>query len=232
MVADFQDNKKYNSSQDKNRLYRLEKRIHFASIESTNTWAKDHFEMWSTKGLTLVTASHQTKGRGQLGREWLSPEGMNLYASFCFWFPLDRMDMGNIPQVMMLSVCRLLEEKGLHPKIKWPNDLMLSEKKLAGVLCETIMEEEKRGVICGLGLNINMSDELLSQIDQPATSLKIEIGETVEIESFLESLVMNFAIDLERFVSEGFSNFLPFFLERSFLKAGEAISLKRNIELG
>src|SRR4029077_7189564 len=106
---------------------------------------------------------------------------LNIYATFCFWFDLQRTDIGHIPQLLALSAAQTLEEQGFLPTIKWPNDLLLRDKKVAGILCETILEQGLRGIVCGIGLNVNMPLHILNQIDRPATSLLFEGGHAFEV---------------------------------------------------
>lgn len=119
------------------------KHIHFDTIDSTNTWSKRHTGEWAPEGVTLVTASKQTSGRGRFKRTWISPPDVNIYATFCFWFDPKRNDVGHIPQLLALAGASTLMQQGFLPKIKWPNDLLLNGKKVAGILCETILEQEK-----------------------------------------------------------------------------------------
>ncbi len=206
----------------------LAKHIHFACIDSTNTWAKAHTDQWDPKGVTLVTASEQTAGRGRFNRQWVSPPHLNLYATFCFWFDLQRTDSGHIPQLLALAAVQTLEKEGFLPLLKWPNDVLLQGKKIAGILCETVMEKEKRGIVCGIGLNVNMPLEVLNQIDRPATSLIVEGGRAFEVTAILEALQHIFLPALNVFICQGFASFFPHFQERSVLKCGQMVRFHNN----
>jgi BirA family biotin operon repressor/biotin-[acetyl-CoA-carboxylase] ligase len=209
----------------------LAKHIHFACIDSTNTWAKTHTNQWAPQGVTLVTASEQTAGRGRFKRQWISPPHLNLYATFCFWFDLQRTDMGHIPQLLALAVAQTLEKERFLPLIKWPNDVLLQGKKVAGILCETVLEQERRGIVCGIGLNINMPLEVLNQIDRPATSLMVEEGHPFEVAAILETLQQFFLSALNIFIYQGFASFYPYFQERSALKRGQVVRFHDNQNL-
>ena len=165
---------------------------HFKSIDSTNTWAKLNAHLFDVDKITLITADEQTAGRGRFKRRWESPPHQNVYATFCFFIEKHRHDIGNIPQVLAISAAEALEDLGFQPKLKWPNDVLLSNKKVAGILCETTPMSDNLAVIIGIGLNVNMPLQLLQQIDRPATSLMVEGGEKMEIEMVLESLKNNF----------------------------------------
>lgn len=206
----------------------LAKSIHFEHIDSTNTWAKLHSNQWDSEGLTLITASTQTAGRGRFKRHWVSPPDLNIYATFCFWFNLQRTDTGHIPQVLAISAAQTLESQGFSPAIKWPNDLLLQDKKVAGILCETILEQDKRGIVCGIGLNVNMPVEILNQIDRPATSLLVEGGRPFEVSAILAHLQKTFLANLNQFLKGGFSPFFPLLQARSALKEGQRVCFHDN----
>lgn len=206
----------------------LSKHIHFERIDSTNTWAKRHPEEWDPNGVTLITASEQSTGRGRFNRQWVSPANLNIYATFSFWFDLGRADIGHIPQILALAAADTVESQGFFPTIKWPNDLLLNDKKIAGILCETILENGKRGIVCGIGLNVNMPLEILNQIDRPATSLLIEGGNVYEVDSILKLLQNHFLVKLNTFLQQGFSPFFPLLQEKSALKKGERIRFHDN----
>src|SRR5262249_9668128 len=106
-----------------------------------------------------------------------------------------------------LSFASILIEEGLHPKIKWPNDVQLSKKKVSGVLCETVFEKDSVQIFLGIGINVNMEKEALDKIDQPATSLKNETGRAWIIKDLLKKLETRFLADLELFKKDGFAPF-------------------------
>lgn len=183
-------------------------RQHFDQIDSTNNWGKANAQNLPRDKVTLVTADSQTAGRGRFKRRWESPPGQNIYATFCFFVEKHQSNIGNIPQVLALSAAKTLIDLGFAPTLKWPNDVLLSEKKVAGILAETTPLSENRCVIIGIGLNVNMPAATLAQIDRPATSLLVETGRAFEVEKVLNGLVGHFMEDLELFMEEGFFPFL------------------------
>ncbi len=204
-------------------------RYHFEILGSTNTWAKEHALEFEQDALTLVTATGQTAGRGRFKRRWESPTALNIYATFCFFVDLAHSDIGHIPQLLALSAADSIELLGFQSiKIKWPNDILLSDKKVAGILCETTMALEKRCIICGIGLNINMPLEEIQKIDRPATSLLLEGNQTYEVESVLELILNNFSHSLKEFIKQGFAPFFEAFQKRSYLKLGQEVCFHDN----
>jgi BirA family transcriptional regulator, biotin operon repressor / biotin---[acetyl-CoA-carboxylase] ligase len=181
--------------------------IHFDMIDSTNTWAKKNASTLDQNELTCITALEQTAGRGRFDRKWISPKGQNIYATLYFSLPLRCPYIANLGQILSLSCITVLKKKGFQPQIKWPNDILLSGKKVAGILCETICFEERIGIALGIGINVNMQQDLLETIDQPATSLAQLSGQTWTLEQILEPILEQFIHDLELLESQGFEPF-------------------------
>lgn len=205
MNRNFKDSNNFANAQDQNLPL---KSIHFSSIDSTHTWAKNHVEEWLTKGITVISADEQTKGRGCFKREWHSPKGVNLYLTFCFSFLCKEGNSGQLSQLLSLAVVALLERYNCRAKIKWPNDIFLNEKKIAGILCETFFLKELRGAICSVGLNVNMGQQETLKISQPATSLLIETKKNYILFDLQKELESYFISYLSVWQKEGFA---PFF---------------------
>ena len=187
------------------------KTIRLETTDSTNTYAKQNAVNFSVHDIVCITAEAQTAGRGRFGRPWVSPKGMNLYTTFVFRLPLETTHLKSLGQVMAASVARLLLNEQLHPQIKWPNDVLLSGKKLAGVLCETEFHRDFVQVFLGVGVNVNMDRGELETIDQPATSLKHETGRVWDKNGLLQKLQAQFTADLEQFKHGGFAPFHALF---------------------
>lgn len=183
------------------------KDIHLKSINSTNDYAKTHCSQFSPAQITCITAEEQTAGYGRMQRRWYSPKGENIYATFYFQLPLQSLHLMSLGQIMTLSLSMVLLKEGLFPKIKWPNDIQLNGKKMAGVLCETRFHSDHIDIFLGIGVNVNMDAEQLSHIDQPATSLSIETNQPWNCGSLLKKLQKQFLIDLQKFKKEGFTPF-------------------------
>lgn len=187
-------------------------RIHFESIGSTNTWAKEHACELDAEGLTIITADEQTAGRGRFTRDWVSPKGCNLYVTYVVFVKDLQFSIGNLPQVLALSAVESLHS--VAPVcIKWPNDLVLGKKKLGGILCEITECDTGYALIVGLGLNINMSKTYFDQIDRPATSLMEELGRSLDREQISEEIHKRFALNLAIFLKNGFTPLLDKFRE-------------------
>jgi BirA family transcriptional regulator, biotin operon repressor / biotin---[acetyl-CoA-carboxylase] ligase len=142
---------------------------HFRLTDSTNTRARELAEAGAPGG-TVVTAREQSEGRGRQGRVWTAPEGKALLYSAL----LRRLDERHLllPLSVPLAVCAAAEV--LRPEIecalKWPNDVWLEGRKLAGVLIEA--KPQDGWAVIGIGLNLSIEPhEFPSELRQPATSL-------------------------------------------------------------
>ena len=160
--------------------------LELESVDSTNTYAKSHFD--ELPDGALVAAWEQTSGRGRLGRKWVSPHGKNLSVSLV---------MKNVENPFYATVVTSLAALELLGKtapaleffLKWPNDIYSGERKISGVLCEfTRGGEGTNGVIAGVGININLDRAELDAIDRPATSLKALTGLHYDVKKLLREL--------------------------------------------
>lgn len=147
-------------------------------IDSTNTIAAGLAEKGEEEG-TVVIADCQNKGRGRLGRHWVSPPGVNIYMSILLRPDIEPKD-ATLLTIMAAIGCTVALRRvtNLTVTIKWPNDLIVSDKKLGGILTEMRTTRKKvEYVITGIGINVNMdSDALPNAIKEVATSVKMEMG--------------------------------------------------------
>lgn len=181
--------------------------IHLKTTNSTNTWAKENYHHFNLKKLTRITAEEQTQGRGRFNRSWLSPKGANIYITYFFTHKKNQTDLNNLPQLLCLSIVKMLHHQNLFSQIKWPNDIFVHEKKIAGILCEVIDLHDQHGVIIGAGINVNMSKKELDSIDQPATSLLNEKDRVFLLNPLITLLDQFFIDDLTLYQAEGFKPF-------------------------
>jgi BirA family transcriptional regulator, biotin operon repressor / biotin---[acetyl-CoA-carboxylase] ligase len=163
----------------------------FDSIGSTNDEALD----WATKAakdLSLVVADEQTAGRGRLDRKWFTPPGTALAFSLILRpTAAERPHLSRMVGLAALSVADSLLARGLSPQIKWPNDILLNERKVAGILIESVWSGEGLDcIVIGMGVNILKGavpdpDMLLF----PATSLENALGYPVERAEVLHDIL-------------------------------------------
>lgn len=181
--------------------------IFLDSVNSTNSFAKEHCQEFDPHSVTCIIAQEQTAGRGRMNRKWHSPKGLNIYATFYFQLPLHALHLISIAHIMTLSVTTVLLQKNLQPQIKWPNDILIHQKKIAGVLCETAFHSDWVDIFLGVGINMNMKPHHLESIDQKATSLLLETNQPQNISDFIQKLQKQFSVDLQTFKQNGFTPF-------------------------
>ncbi len=181
--------------------------IHHGDIASTHRFALDNGN--SLEDGTVVTADHQSEGRGRRGREWASPSGESLLLSIVLKPKIRAGDATLITPILSIAVAELLKDYRLSPMIRWPNDLLIGEGKIAGILAEaSISGDEMNFVVASLGLNVLQSKEVLDRIDRPATSIKAELGIELKPSDLLPQLLKSFDALWNEFISTGFKNLL------------------------
>jgi BirA family biotin operon repressor/biotin-[acetyl-CoA-carboxylase] ligase len=181
---------------------------HFEEVASTNDLAKELAARGAPEG-SLVVAEAQSRGRGRLGRDWISPPGTGLYVSLVLRPPLPPTEMPQITLTTAVAVARALKRvTGAAPGIKWPNDILLNGKKLGGILTEMETESDRiRHLVVGLGLNVSNAafPEELAAI---ATSLTLATGRSFSRVSLLQAWLEEFEDLYERFLAREFAGIL------------------------
>ena len=170
-------------------------KIHFEKIDSTNKWAKENLKNLKPNTLYIVRADEQTSGYGRRGHKWIAPKG-NLTLTFV-------LPVTDSPHLLTHKLClalaKTLEEFSLAPQIKWPNDLLLNGKKIAGVICEI----SNNIAYLGLGLNVENTPY------QPATSLKEEANTLFDLDTIEKKLITHF-LHNNNFIPEEYQKRLCF----------------------
>lgn len=164
---------------------------YYSSVDSTNILAKKLAVQGAPAG-TLVLAEEQTGGKGRLGRNWVSPFGKGLWFSLILRPPITPLDA---PKIVTLAAVALQEGvadfTGLPVQIKWPNDLYLTKKKVAGVLVEMSGEMDTVNyLVIGIGINVNLAQEdFCQELQATATSLFLGKGEKISRLGLLQSIL-------------------------------------------
>ena len=163
---------------------------YFSETDSTNLRAQELGEQGAEHG-TVVIAEAQSAGRGRMGRSWSSPAGVNLYTSVLLRPRLLPIQAAQLTFLSAVAVARAVETVvGVKVTVKWPNDILLDGKKIAGLLNE--LSAEMEGIhyaILGIGINLNMTaDQFPDDLRYPATSLLISTGQPVDRLLFTQEL--------------------------------------------
>ncbi len=186
----------------------VKKLLVFENLDSTNRTAKDLARGGAEEG-TVVLAQTQSKGRGRFDRVWQSPEG-GVYVSFILRPHIAPEKVSLLPIGAALVVAKTIESYGLHPTIKWPNDVRVNRKKIAGILLESEIKADTIDfVIIGIGMNLNIDSCTLSaDIRVRSTSMKSETGAEVEYYEFLRRFFREFDEFYHRFTKQQHSQIL------------------------
>ncbi len=182
----------------------IKKFVVFDEISSTNIKAKELAQDDGAEG-TVVIARMQKSGRGRFDRVWESPDG-GLYLSIILKPDVSPDKTTLLPLVAALAVSTTIRKYGLSAAIKWPNDVRVNKKKIAGILLESdVYKNQLRHVILGIGVNLNIDVNLFSkELKDAVTSLSHELHVTVDYHKFLEDMLSALDIYYTMFINGEF----------------------------
>ena len=165
------------------------KTVHFArKTDSTNLWIKRLAKEGAPEG-TLALAEFQSAGRGRLGRSWEVPEGTSVMMSILLRPKFEPQYAPTLTLVMGMAVAKAVKNLGFDVSIKWPNDVVVSHKKICGILTEMGVRDGKIDyAVIGVGINVNIK-EFPEEMADKATSLYLESGKEFD-RSQIPGLVM------------------------------------------
>ncbi|MDD5633868.1 MAG: biotin--[acetyl-CoA-carboxylase] ligase [Candidatus Omnitrophica bacterium] len=179
------------------------KHVHYYDVlGSTNTKAYELAEKGEEEG-AIVIAEEQTSGKGRLGRKWFSPKSGGIYLSVIL---RPRAEIDTLPVLSLAAGAAVAEAVNelfdLDAKIKWPNDVFVNGKKIAGILAEIKAQPDKIDfLILGLGININ---SLEKELPLEGTSLRVETGRDIDRLNFLKCLLSHLDKNYNEFKLNGF----------------------------
>lgn len=155
----------------------------------------------------VICAESQVKGRGRLGRAWISPKAKGIYISLILRPNILPSETPKLTILSAVSCAKAIKDiAGISPGIKWPNDLIMSDKKVGGILTELNAEMDRvKFVIIGIGLNVNNTK---SSLTAGATSLKQEKGENVSRIDLLRNMLRQIESDYTHFLKYGISSII------------------------
>ncbi len=183
------------------------KLVYEDSIDSTNSYAKRRSDEFKDQDAIFI-AGEQTRGRGRRTRIWDSPKDTGIWLSLLLHPKIESHKASMITLVAALAVVKSL--KDIVPKlgIKWPNDIVLSKKKVCGILTEMSADMDGiKYVICGIGINVN-TKSFKPELENLASSLYIETGKEYIRKEIISTLVKEFYLLYEEFVKVGDLSFL------------------------
>ena len=211
----------------------LEKLTILDEIGSTNDEAKTKLtEIDNFNNSLVIFAEQQTSGRGRSGKAWVSPANVNIYLSFGWHSSLKITDLEGLSLASGVEISTHLDPIiGESLKLKWPNDLFLSEKKTGGILVETTSNKKGASIVIGVGLNVLMSDKVENSIDQDWTSLSIHFGKDFDRNKIAGNILEALFHLKNNFETNGFSHYKDQFEELNLLKNRECLATLDDVSL-
>jgi len=174
----------------------------YDSVESTNDLAKSLVTDWNREG-TVILADSQTRGRGRLGKSWHSEKDLGIYLSTMI---MPELPPENKPQITMVAGVAVVQainqfsQERAH--LKWPNDILLNQKKVAGILTENHQDHGHSGIIIGIGVNVNHS-RFPIPLQHLATSLAMENGQSFDRLPLIAALITQLDSEYRSFLDHG-----------------------------
>jgi BirA family biotin operon repressor/biotin-[acetyl-CoA-carboxylase] ligase len=195
----------------------------YRTVQSTNTIASQLAAVGVPEG-TLIIAENQTRGKGRLGRRWYSPEKVGLYCSLILY---PKIHPSLAPGLSLVTAAALTETiasyDDIDVKIKWPNDVLISGLKVAGILTELSAEIDRIAhVVVGIGVNINQKrSDFPSELQTIASSIRIGYKEKINRVEFLRKFLSQFEKEYIAFKKSGLAEARKKVLKYSFLQGKE-----------
>lgn len=200
-------------------------KIHLAVCDSTSDYLKQNIARLEADFPLMVSADVQIAGRGRENRDWISPDNLGIYATFGFYLP-DKRGLSLLSITSGIAVISMLESwTGKVFALKWPNDILADGKKIAGILCETIIKADKIICLVGIGVNVNHdTEDFPAALRSRAGSLKLLTGVEWPLDCGRERLAASMTSWLKKLMKDDRACIIDRarILSRSFL--GQAIS--------
>lgn len=188
--------------------------ISFENLQNTNDYLSE-LSKKDANSWTVIHAYNQTAGRGYAGNEWKINPNENLTFSLLLKSDLDYMDLIYFNQWISNSIYKALQPYSQGFEIKWPNDIILNQKKICGVLVENTKHQNQMKSIIGIGLNLNQTD--FNHLPK-ASSLAIETDKTYDILAILKQIVSTFQEEYYLIEQRNWSVISSFYNEHLFRK--------------
>ena len=174
---------------------------HIPSLDSTNSWAKRRLHDFDPDALTVISADMQTQGRGRRENTWVSPAKKNILLSLVLKVD-ETLPLFCLSQLVVIVLQDFLKKQSVDATIKWPNDLLVKDKKISGIL----IEKSDSFCIIGIGLNVNMTQDELEKVPQKATSLFAETHTQYDVTKLIGALVEHFLDAYKKALCEDFES--------------------------
>jgi len=207
--------------------------VYFNSLESTNIEAKKLAVSSATHG-TVVISEEQTGGKGRRGKSFISPKGKGIWMSIIMKPNIEPMKVSLLTQIAAAAVNLALSDMGIESLIKWPNDIIINNKKVCGILTEMSCELTMVNfVILGIGINVNVeSDDFDEETSKVATSLKLEMGMKIDRKVLVANILNNIEVLYKNYVeNEDIEKPISICREKSILIGKEIRVIKKGLAI-
>ncbi len=179
----------------------------FPELDSTNSQLLRRYQS-GQHGSCLVIAQSQTSGRGRRGRNWLSPSNGGLYMSLGMPLSNSTKDLQAISLVTAISVATAVSRLyGVTLQLKWPNDVLAENKKLAGILLERHISKNQSYIVFGIGVNLDITQAQRQSIDRPLADLKSLTDAVIDTSELAAAIASELVASLAIFLRQGFAPF-------------------------
>lgn len=202
--------------------------IHFDELDSTNSYAKKIADTLDGEGHVVITEK-QLMGRGRMGRQWSSQNNSGIWMSIILRPRISIFEVSKITQVAAAAVNLAFLNLGIESKIKWPNDIIINDKKVCGILTEMNSEINVINyVVVGIGINVNNSvNDFSDELKDIATSIKIETEKEVKRKILLAEILNNFENLYNDLNNNNFNSSLEICKKNSYV-IGKDVNLIKN----
>ena len=184
--------------------------LYFESISSTNTFLKENYK--DLDEFSIAYTYNQTNGRGRLGRVW---NGGSDNIAFSILLKPKKKDIAILSLLAGLAVSCAID-RYINTSIKWPNDIIINDKKVCGILAESIISDKIDAYIVGIGINVNQID-FPSDIKDKATSIKLSINKDINQKEVMENVIKYFDDLYNRYLNDDYS-FIEEIRNKNYLK--------------
>lgn len=200
--------------------------LYFLSLTSTNDHARELAEDGWPEG-TIVMAEEQTSGKGRSGRSWHSPPGLGLYFSTVFRPDLPAERLPALTLMAAVAAARGLGDMGHPATLRWPNDVLLGDRKVGGILAESrIRPHAPAEVILGIGMNVNHDGEdFPAEIRGTATSVRLHAGSPADRTELLTRILMRLDEGYSAARAAGEQSILEPFLQLCPMAQGRSVTV-------
>lgn len=199
--------------------------IKFDTLPSTNLYLKQNYQNYNE--FTIITTDNQTNGKGRMTRIWNSSKD-DLTFSILLTPTFDSSKLPLISLIIGAALCNVIN-RYISCSIKWPNDIIINDKKVAGILVEGVFSDKTEAVIVGIGINVNQvffSDDLIIK----ATSLRLETNNIIDKDKLLKEVVEEFITLYNKFLQND-NTYLDIVKNNNYLKNKEVYLNNQKIKV-